>query len=81
MTLLDKVEFKDPTSSNRGTRRGLSALLIAELKAHPGQWALVATGSGTSPGAATIPFRKAGCEVTQRSTRADGYELYARWPA
>lgn len=59
------------------------AAILAELKKHPGRWALVQTRYKSTSG--TSPWKKLGCEATHRRAdttegKSTEYDIYARWP-
>jgi hypothetical protein len=78
------VVWEDPPPDSRG--RGLSgaaarnAAILAEVKAHPGKWALVSEDIARSVAQA---WKKKGCE-TRTATNGRGVtargKLYVRWP-
>lgn len=68
-----------PAPAARGRKGGTKyAELVAELKAHPGKWALVAEGLVNRGPADYI--RKQGLEVTTRIRQDGKYDVYARGP-
>jgi hypothetical protein len=52
---------------------------LAELKAHPGKWAIVIARAKSNSTAASLRKRW-GIEVTARGNKADGWKIYARVP-
>lgn len=54
---------------------------VAELKAHPGAWALVREGAKSAAPVATYKAR--GCVATSHrvNTSPDRFDIYAMWPA
>lgn len=78
---MSPIVWQDPPPSRSNTPKWRSAV-IAELKQHPGAWALVEPGK--SSGSYAYLWRRKGCEATSRLVRpADGkpcFDIYARWP-
>lgn len=72
------IIWQDPPAPMKGRERTVELdALAAELKAHPGRWALVATNP--YPGASK-QYKNRGLQVITR-TRPDGkYDVYARAP-
>lgn len=66
--------WKDPPPSKTF---GKLAGEIAELKAHPGVWALVRESTHRSAG---ISWERHGCETTLRKNPDGTWQVYARWP-
>ena len=69
------VEWGDPPEV-RTTALQFRAQL-AELKKHPGAWALVRRDATPNSGQS---FKKAGCVVTRRGSGNGRYNVYAMWP-
>lgn len=67
-------------------RRTRNMRIVEQLKARPGEWALVQKGAGSGAG---TTWRKYGCEVETRIARGEDGEplpknrrdVYVRWPA
>lgn len=77
-----QMKWQEPPQSKAGRGRAASRerdAVVAQLKEHPGRWALVQeqcrnSGAGTS-------WRQRGCEATAvRRDDGKGYDVYARWP-
>lgn len=78
----DELIWKEPPPDSRGPRAGTSARILAQLKAHPGEWALVATGASINAlGGFRPQFKHAGCEVMGRTAPDGTGQLFARFPA
>lgn len=74
------VNWQDPPPTKAGRSASKHRRdLIAELKKHPGRWALGEERAARSSGVSN--WKKLGCEATSR-TRDDGegYDIYVRWP-
>lgn len=74
------IEFADPPNRKReGTT--VWATVVEELKARPGEWAIVCRGTGTTRFQSTHQYlrRVYGLEVTCRTVDGEN-RLYARWP-
>jgi hypothetical protein len=75
------IEFVDNIPAPRQNRWNRSSI-IAQLKANPGQWALIETGSTwNAVGPHATALRKDGCEAATRRINAEQptVALYARW--
>lgn len=75
------IKWQEPPEEKPGGCRTESRkrdAVVAQLKEHPGRWALVQPGvKGSSP---MTGWKKRGCEATSRK-RDDGLtDIYARWP-
>lgn len=76
-----EIMWQDPPT--RRQRPGEYESAIAELKKHPGRWALISAEWKTAH--APNAFRQAGCEITSRRNKdaEDGtksWSVYARFP-
>ena len=73
-----EIVWKEPPPMTTGK----NAAILAELKKHPGRWALV-NDSASSTSAPAV-WKKLGCEAVHRrdetSTDKVRYHVYARWP-
>lgn len=77
---VEVVEWEEPPPSKSNRKHHL---LMAELKARPGEWGVVATGAveaGSVSGFGRV-FREAGFQVTSRTLPDGSAKLFARWPA
>lgn len=77
---MSEIVWEDPPDRHLGAAGRNVSELVAELKNHPGKWALVREDTlGKSSSAATYLKRRYGCETRTRTS--DGTtKLYARWP-
>lgn len=76
---MSDIVWEEPASTaGRGQRRW--AEITAELKKHPGKWALV--GENEWSGVSLRLKRVYGLDCTVRGTTQDGRaaKIYARWP-
>lgn len=73
----EDLVWEDPPDNPTGVRgKSRIDLVIAELRLHPGKWAIVATyDANTSATGVADKFKRSGCESTTR-----GGDIYARWP-
>ena len=76
--MTDVVWEDPPISARGGGARGRLRVLLAELKEHPGKWA-ISHPAAQSPSSA-YPLKRVGCEVTSRKNDDGTYRVYARWP-
>lgn len=77
------IIWEDPPPRQRGGGRGFDYDgFVAELKKHPGKWAVVRPGGAYSGafGDAHQRLRRCGCDALQRKQPDGTYTLYARWP-
>ncbi len=76
------MEWKEPPPRTRQGSPGIWNGIVSELRANPGQWALVRTyahPSSASSTATQLKIRFPRLEVTSRK-RDDGQaDMYARW--
>ena len=73
------LSWQDPPTRNPGRGNDYSKI-IEQLKAKPGQWALVIKDWKTT--AAPAAFRQAGCEATtRRNADKKTWSVYVRFPA
>lgn len=75
------IEWEDPPSVGQGRPIGTGKwkALAAELREHPGKWALAGTYSYHNTEGLT-KLKNLGCEATSRKISLGEYRLYARWP-
>jgi hypothetical protein len=76
-----EIVWQDPPT--RRQRPGEYEATIAELKKHPGRWALIASDWKTAH--APNAFRQAGCEITARRNKdtkggVKSFSVFARFP-
>ncbi len=71
------MDWRDPPLST-GRRSNATDQIVAELKQHPGRWALVDHGSTNL----ATKWRARGCEVVYRRNgdNVNRVDIYARWP-
>ncbi len=71
------MEWREPVA--RGTERW--DVLVGELSARPGEWAVVASAS-THDGLShtRVMLARRGCEVVTRQNGDGEVEAFARWP-
>lgn len=73
-----EMEWKDPGPRRRkGRGGGRNLLVLDQLHANPGEWAVVATGKSTGQ---STWWKNNGCEVTSRRQDDGMVETFARWP-
>ena len=79
----ESIEFVDPPPKATGNDKraaARNAAVLAQLKARPGEWALVKHDTTDTAGST---WRRQGCEVTTRTTgHREGrrvVDVYARW--
>jgi hypothetical protein len=81
-----KIIWKDPPPAPQRDPRGKhndSMRVVAELRKHPGKWALVETGLQPKPATSTrMRWRRYGCEAEIRTDPNEPTTrvVYARWP-
>lgn len=75
------MEFvKDiPPEAPRTGRPNKTIPQVEELKAHPGEWAVLRRGAKFT--AAGSAHRNLGCEVKTRKQPNGTFDIYVRWPA
>jgi hypothetical protein len=76
----DIVWEDPPDTAGRGGGEAIRAF-VAELKAHPGKWALWKTydSDGSAAGSQQYLKRYYGCEARRRTIDGE-HRVYARWP-
>ena len=76
---MSELVFKDPPETGG---KGRWTRFLPELKARPGEWALIGEFDRTTATSGTGSFKAFGCEATTRSVAPGGpVQLYVRWPA
>lgn len=77
-----QIKWQDPPEPSTGRGRQTSRerdQLVAQLKNHPGKWALILEDQKSSSAATSM--RKRGCEARSvRHRKTNTYDVYARWP-
>ena len=77
------IIWEDPPVPTKGPKAEVWPSVVAQLKKHPGKWAIVKTGYVTTNSAGSMQrylkqtYR---CEETYRKQPDGTYTLYARWP-
>lgn len=78
-TTAPELIWEDPTPRRSGEPKW--AAIIAELKKHPGKWAIIDRGYTLPATNGYTYLKRAGGECTQRKQNDGTYVMYARMPA
>lgn len=71
------LRWEDPPPCKRVSAE--TGALVAELKAHPGQWAVIREGA-KSVSSIREALRKHGCDASSRRHEDGSFTLWAQWP-